>query len=810
MNSYLQDARYSLRMLRKTPAFTIIAVLSLAIGIGANTTIFSVVNAVLLRQLPGVSDPGRLVDMSTTTPHGEYGSMSYPDYEYYRDHGDVFQGLTAFSGQEAYINTGQGPEQTLGMIVSGNFFEVLGARPAVGRFFLADEDRTPGTHPVVVISYGLWQRRFAADPDAIGRSIVLNGHSYSVIGVADKEFRGAWIGLMPDIWVPMMMQGQAMPGERLGRDSRWLEVRGRLKPGVSIAQARAAVNTLASQLEQAYPETNRERGAEIRPATTLPGQVRGAVVGFMAILMAVVGLVLLIACSNVASMLLARAAARRREIAIRLAIGARRGHIIRQVLTESVLLFLLGGAAGVFIAVWATKLLLSFQPALEMPVSLDIGIDWRVLLFAATVSLVTGVVFGLSPALQSSRPDLVPSLKSDAGAGGSRGLRTRSVFVVAQVSISLVLLIGTGLFLRSLSNAGDINPGFNPDGVQTFDLNLGIQGYDERRGREFYRQLVEHTRTIPGVEGAALGRIVPLAGNVMSQGIEVSGFEPPPGFESIDIDFNIVGSQYFKTMEIPIVRGRGFSDEDREGSPRSAVVNETFARRFFPDTDAVGKQFSLGGKDRLAIVGVARDGRYETLGEDPRPYFYLPFEQSYSGTMTLHIRTSQGDLPSVLSAVRDEVGLLDKDLPLLNLLPMTERIGFSLVPIRLATAVLGVLGLLGLVLASIGVFGVVNYSVVQRTREIGIRAALGARRRDILEMVMGQGVRLALVGVVVGLGLALLLARAVTSLLYGVSASDPLIFGGIALVMVAVAAVASWFPARKATRIDPMKAMRSE
>jgi putative ABC transport system permease protein len=579
---------------------------------------------------------------------------------------------------------------------------------------------------------------------------------------------------------------------------------------VSIAQARAAVNTLASQLEQAYPETNRERGAEIRPATTLPGQVRGAVVGFMAILMAVVGLVLLIACSNVASMLLARAAARRREIAIRLAIGARRGHIIRQVLTESVLLFLLGGAAGVFIAVWATKLLLSFQPALEMPVSLDIGIDWRVLLFAATVSLVTGVVFGLSPALQSSRPDLVPSLKSDAGAGGSRGLRTRSVFVVAQVSISLVLLIGTGLFLRSLSNAGDINPGFNPDGVQTFDLNLGIQGYDERRGREFYRQLVEHTRTIPGVEGAALGRIVPLAGNVMSQGIEVSGFEPPPGFESIDIDFNIVGSQYFKTMEIPIVRGRGFSDEDREGSPRSAVVNETFARRFFPDTDAVGKQFSLGGKDRLAIVGVARDGRYETLGEDPRPYFYLPFEQSYSGTMTLHIRTSQGDLPSVLSAVRDEVGLLDKDLPLLNLLPMTERIGFSLVPIRLATAVLGVLGLLGLVLASIGVFGVVNYSVVQRTREIGIRAALGARRRDILEMVMGQGVRLALVGVVVGLGLALLLARAVTSLLYGVSASDPLIFGGIALVMVAVAAVASWFPARKATRIDPMKAMRSE
>ncbi|MFL6274021.1 MAG: ABC transporter permease [Blastocatellia bacterium] len=804
----LQDLRYSLRMLGKTPAFTLVAVLSLAIGIGANTTVFSIVNALLLRPLPGLQEPSRLVDLHATSPHGQYGTFSYPDYEYYRDHTDQFEGIAAYTMLEAYLNTGDQPEHTFGNLVSGNYFDVLGARPALGRFFTPEEGQTPDTHPVVVISYSLWQRRFSGEPQAIGRAMTVNNHSYTIIGIAQKNFRGTLVGVSPELWVPVTMRKEATPGELMTRNSRWLQAFGRLRPGVSLDQAQAELVTLASQLQQAYPDTNRDLGVRLQPASAVPGAVRGAVVGFMGILMMIVGLVLLIACANVAAMFLTRTTARRREVAIRLAIGATRGRIIRQVMIESLLLFLCGGVAGTLMAVSATKLLAAVKLPFDMPIFIDLGLDWRVLGFTLIASLATGLLFGLSLALQASKPDVLPALKSDTPGGGAHRSRTRNMFVVAQVAISLVLLIVGGLFMRSLMNAAHIDPGFNPDGVQTVGYNLRIQDYDEAQGRAFYRQLIEQVEATPGVRSASLAQFVPLSGNVMTWGIQIEGVEPP-GLDRTPVDCNVVDARYFETLEVPLQRGRSFSDEDKQGAPRVAVVNEAFVRRFFPNADAIGKRFTLD-KDPIAIVGVARDGKYETLGEAPTPYFYVPFAQSYSANMTLHVRAAPNDAATVVAAVRQATERLDKNLPLLSVMPMSEQIAFSLVPLRLASGIVSVLGMVGLALAGIGIFGVVSYSVAQRTRELGIRMALGASRRDVLYLVLAQGWKLALIGVAIGLALSFALTRALTSLLYGVSASDPPVFAAMALVLSTVALLASYLPARRATRVDPMIALRYE
>jgi predicted permease len=461
---------------------------------------------------------------------------------------------------------------------------------------------------------------------------------------------------------------------------------------------------------------------------------------------------------------------------------------------------------------WATRLLLALKPDLDTPISLDLGLDWRVLGFTLLVSLATGIVFGLSPALQSSRPDVWAALKSDTPGGGSHRSRARNAFVVAQIALSLVLLVGAGLFLRSLQNASKIDPGFNPDGVQTVGFNLRIQGYDEARGREFYRQLVERVEAIAGVRGVSLARMVPLIGNNMAQGITIKGQEPPPGSDSFTVGFNVVDSRYFQTLEVPLLAGRSFTEADRKGAPRVAVVNEAFARRFFPDADAIGRQFSDGGVkgEQIEIIGIVKDGKYVTFGEDTTPYFYLPYQQNYSAVMTLHIRSASGDIAGVLAGVRNEARALDKDLPLVSIMPMIDMIGFSLIPLRVAASVVGVLGILGLVLASVGIFGIVNYSVAQRTREIGIRMALGARSGDVLGMVIKQGMRLALTGVGIGLAGAFAMTRALTSLLYGVSASDPAVFALTAALLAAVALMASYIPARRATRVDPMIALRYE
>jgi len=817
MQKLWQDLRFAVRMMWKNPGVTLVVMLSLAIGIGANTMIFSLINAILLRPLPGIVEQNRLADIHGTDASGKtYRGLSYPDYEYYRDENKVFDGLLAMSYMSLSLNTGGTPERAFGLIVSGNYFDVLGTRPAQGRFFLPDEDKTPGTHPVAVVSYGLWQRRFGLDPGLVGKSITLNGHPFTVIGVAPKGFGGMWVGLMPDVWVPMAMHAQVRPGEdQMKRDSAWLKMRGRLKDGVALEQAQAEMNMLARQLEQAYPETNRGKGVQLETTETLPNKERKQVVIFMSMLMVVVGLVLLIACANVASIFLARAAARNKEIAIRTALGASRSRLIRQLLTESVMLFLLGGIAGVLVGVWTINLLLAFKPPGGLQISLDVGLDWTVLIFTLLVSLLTGIIFGLAPALRASRADIISPLKAETAGGISRRSRGREVFVIAQFAISLILLIGGGLFLRSLQNARAIDPGFKPDGVYTTFFDLSLLGYDETHAREFYRQIVERTEAMPGVRGVSLARLVPLSGDGSTINVKVAGHEPPAGQDAFSIDANAVDTRYFQMLGVPLVRGRNFSEADRPDGPQVAIINETMARRFYGTVDAVGKTFTIDSPDKaqdtmVEVIGVAKDGKYVTIGEAPRPYIYLSFQQSYAPVATLHVSVATADAPSVIASIRHEVQTLDANLPILEVMPMIERVGFSLAPLRLAATVVGALGLLGLLLAAVGIFGTVSYSVAQRTREIGIRMALGARHRDVLWLVIRQGMWLAFIGIAAGLLLAFLITRALIGLLYGVSATDPVVFAGIALLLASVAFVACFIPARRATRVDPMIALRYE
>jgi predicted permease len=816
MGTLLQDLRYGARMLLKSPGFTVVAVLSLAIGIGANTTIFSLINALLLRPLP-VAAPERLVNVHATNPDGSsFHSFSYPDYVDYSEQNEVFDGLAAYTINTYSLNTGGQSERIFGIVTSENFFTVMGIRPAFGRFFTAEENRSESGEPVAVLSHGYWQRRFGSDASIVGKTLTLNGHAYHVIGIAPQKFTGPRVAFAPDIYLPMWTQAIAFP---MGAD--WLtnrgggslELVGRLKQGATLQGAQANLSVIAGRLAEQYPDSHKGKGVDVRPTNTGLGSMEGAAIGFMGVLMAVVGLVLLIACANVAGMSLSRATMRRKEIAIRLAMGARRSRIIRQLLTESMLLFVLGGAVGLVIAAWTTDLLLAFKPPVPFTIELDLGIDWRVLGFTLLVSLVTGLLFGLAPAIQASRPDVLPALKDESASGSYRRSRLRSIFVVGQVAISLVLLVSTGLFLRSLQHARALDPGFNPENVMNVGFDLSIQRYDEARGRQFYEQLMERVQLMPGVVSASLARTVPLNGGNREVGINVEGYEPPAGSRSLHTDFNIVSPKYFSSLGINLVRGRDFNDADKRGATRVVIINETMARRFWPGEDAIGKRFFLGpiaDGVPVEIVGIAKDGKYRTLGEDPRPYFYMPFAQEYDPQMTLHVRTGPGQAASVLASLRQEVAAMDRSIPLLDVMPLTQAIGGSLLPIKAAVTIAGIFGLVGLLLAAVGIFGLVSFSVAQRTREIGIRMALGAQTRDIFKMVVRQGMTLTLIGVGVGLLGALALTRVMASLLYGVSATDPTTFIGISLLLVMVALLACYIPARRATRVDPMVALRYE
>jgi macrolide transport system ATP-binding/permease protein len=813
METLLQDLRYGLRSLLRRPSFAAVTVLSLALGIGANTTIFSLLNAILLRPL-AFEEPERLAELYTVeTKADNYLTVSYPDYTYFRDNNEVFSELAAHGIAMLSLSGGNQNELVWGEIVSGNYFSVLGVKAFAGRTFSPEEDQTPGAHPVAVVSHGLWTRRFGSAPDLIGKTVMLNGHSFTVVGIAPEGFKGTIVGLSPDIWVPLMMQAQAKPGPDLlnKRDARALFIIGRLKPGVDLEQAQTSMKGLARQLEQSYTDTNKGIGVALLPARALPPQFRTAVAGFMIFLMAVAVLVLLVACANVANLLLARATGRRKEIAIRLALGASRGRLIRQLLTESILLSLCGGVLGLLIAFIATRLLLAFKLPLPVQIALDLSLDIRVLGFTLLMSLLTGIIFGLVPALQSSQPDLVPALKDEATGRGHKRSRLLNALVVTQVALSFVLLIGAGLLIRSLQYSQASDPGFDVKKVLAITLDLQIHGYTEARGRSFYEQLLGRTEALPGVESASLASQVPLGLEYRESDVFIEGYQPVGDKDKLEIDFSVVGPKYFQTLGIPLLQGRDFSDQDQVGVLPVAIINESMAHRFWPGADLSTMRFSTTGiaGPYLQVIGIAKDSKYRTVGETPRLFIYLPFRQRYESHMTLLIRTT-GDPKSVLSSARGQVQALDANLPLLEAKTLTEHVAGSLLPQRIGATLLGIFGVLGLILAAVGIYGTVAYSVAERTREIGIRVALGAQQRDVLRLIVGQALKLTLTGVAIGLVAAFALSRVMSNLLYGVTATDPLTFVIISALLVGVTVAASSIPAFKAARIDPLIALRNE
>ncbi|HXW08689.1 MAG TPA: ABC transporter permease [Vicinamibacterales bacterium] len=815
----IHDLRYAFRLLRKSPGFTAVAVLSLALGIGANTAIFSLVNVVLLRPIP-VQEPARLAAVFMTDQRNPGNlPLSHLNYKDLREQNQVFTDMAAFAFTQVNWSRGTASEQIPIQVVSGSFFSVLGAQPAIGRGLRPEEETAPT--PVVVLSHGFWERSLGSDPAVIGSQLTLNRTPFTVVGVAPKGFTGTILGADPDGWVPMSMHDVVQPNFDWYEQRRglFLFAFGRLKPGVGVEQAATNLRTVFAQLEQAYPTDNKGRSAGAVPfldARLNPfGQGGAQVVQISLILMSVVGIVLLIACGNVANLLLARATRRRREIAVRLALGAERLRLVRQLLTESVVLSALGGTLGVLLAYWLLDALIAADLQLPLPVGDEVSVDARVLGFTALLALATGLLFGLAPAMQASKPDVVPVLKNELvpAATGRRGiaalLSLRQVLVVGQVALSLTSLVAAGLFLKSLQHAQGVDTGFETDSVLVMNVNLGREGYTPERGQLFYRQAVERIGGLPGVRHAAVAQNPPLAG-----GIARSVF--PEGEETttqdrILVQVNSVGPGYFEAIGIPLQRGRAFTEADAPAAPLVVVVNETMAERFWPGQDAIGKRFRFFGDDDFTtVVGVARNSKYNGVVEDPIPFIYQPMRQNYTPNATLHIR-AQGSAAGLASAVRAQVLEIDPTLSVFNIRTLRQQVSQSLAPLRINVVVLTTFGVLALLLASIGLYGVASYSVVQRTREIGVRMALGADASNVLQLVLARGLILVGAGVAIGLALSILLASLIPAdLLPNVSARDPWTFAGTAALLGAVALVANFIPARRAARIDPLVALRTE
>jgi len=816
MRTLFQDVRFGLRMLWKSPAFTVVAVVSLALGIGLNTAIFSVVNVLLIRPVPVVKEQDRLTWLRA--------SISYPDYLDYAEQTKSFAGMAAVTGTSEFSLSSNGePELIKGEYVTGNYFDVLGVDALKGRTFDKAEGQTPT--PVVVLSEHLWRTRFDSDASIVGRQISINGLGFTVVGVTPKNFIGTEVGLNRELWVPLLMQPVLNPPEAGSaadpfsnrfneRNSQWLAVFARLNPGVSREQAATELGTVARHIAEAY------RGkvdAQTLRSVQLLGMSGGMdprdqqeALPLAGIVLAVVALVLLIACANIASLLLARAAIRRRETAVRQALGASRSRLVRQWLTESVLLGVAGGALGLLLAWWANQLLSTYLQTTPLA-TLELGLDYRVLAFTLIVSIATGIIFGLAPALQASRLDIITALKSEGSWQSTGRSRLRAVFVTAQLTLSVVLLIGAGLFIRSLQSANRIDPGFRVDRALTVPINLGLLRYNETEGSNFYRDLLTRVQAQPGVERASLVRFQQLGFSFAQYQVMAEGNGAQRNDEGVDVGFNVVGPNYFKTMETPLLRGRDFAETDRKGAPGVVVINETLAEILWPHEDALGKRLSVAGPEGpfFEVVGVARDGKYRSLGEESHPYVYQPVLQSYDPKMILVVRTT-GEPQALAPAVREHIRALDAKLPIADVKTLRDQVNLSLFPSRVAAWTLGGFGVLALLLAAIGIYGVVSYSVAQRTREIGVRMALGAGRKDVLRLVLGQGLFVIAFGLGVGLLLAFAVTRLIAGFLYGVGATDLLTFGGVPLLLGIVALGASYIPARRATRVDPLVALRYE
>jgi len=808
-----RDFLFAFRLLRKNPGSTAAVVIALALGIGLNTTVFTFVNALLLRPPTGVKAPEQLQEVWIHNPRDSgaqgYLPLSYPDYVYYRDHNQSFEEMLAYDFEPHLViwnKSGDG-QTVFGQIVSGNFFSSLGVNAVLGRTISAEDDQTANPQPVVVLGYAFWRRYLGSDSTILGKTLMLNGANYSVIGVAPAGFTGLLVGFEPDFWAPTAMVEQITRDK--GRLSNWgvhsLIAIGRLKREASISGARAEAGVLEHRIEMDHPDLKRNYDATVFPATLIPAPFRVYVRAFTALLMAVFGFVLLIACANVASFLLARATGRTREMAVRSALGAARSRLIQQMLVESTLLSSLAGLLGLILAYFTAPLLLALKPA-SLPVTLRLPIDWRVLVFTLIVSLICGIAFGLTPALRSASAPVASNLKDETQPAGLRKSRLRSLLIIGEVATCTVLLVCATLCVRSLRNASSINPGFNTRHVIAATLDPGSLGYSEAQVRTFYEQLSEHVRALPGVTAASFTDHLPLG--PAREHTVLNPMHPESNKnDGIPVDILRVAPDYFQTMGIPLLRGRDFiSSEGVEGSG-VAIINEALAKRLRKNQDPLGQRMTFfGEKSSTEVIGVVPTGRYRTLAEDPVPVVFRP---QLWARRALVVRTS-GDPATLLDSIRSEIHSVDPTIAPTDLETMQQYMSLPLFPARATGLLLGVSGFLALVLTTIGLFGVISYIVSQRTHEIGVRVALGARRSDIMNLVIRHGLLLTVIGLLIGLGIAFGAARLVSSLLYGVSPTDRATFFGVAAVLCAVTILACYLPARRTMRVDPIVALRYE
>jgi macrolide transport system ATP-binding/permease protein len=813
----------ALRLFIRQPLFTITAVLSLAIGIGANATIFSVANAILLAPTAAVNAPGRIVDIGMTRANSRFDTMSFPSFMDLRDRNHTLTGMYALDFEPKALSLGgdDGATRVYGQMVSAGFFDVLGVKPAFGTFFHAPQEQLGTPLRQIVLSYAFWRRQFGADPKIAGKDVVINGDHFTIAAVTPEGFQGTTI-LSPDLWIPLTSYANAMPTVEMtrGRQNQWIVAGGRLKPGVTVEDARKDLGAIVADLRREYPDAiGADMSAAVVPMSRVPGEAGELVTPIVAVLAAIVGLVLLLACTNLAGLLLARAAGRSREMAVRLALGATRRDLIAQLLAESTVLFIAGGIAASVLAVWMTGLLWSMLPSLPFPLSVTLAFDWRVLAFTFGVAIIAGGFTGLVPALSASRLDLTSSIKMDQAA--PKRQRARHVLVAAQMGLCLMLLVVAALLLRSLGAAAAVDSGQRIDGVDVASVDLSLGSYDDTTAPAVTERIRAAFAALPGVTRVGVAARVPLDGS----GLGLGELRPKGAVDEraeINADWNVISPDYLPAAEIPIVAGRNFGADDRAGSPRAAIVNERFAATTWPGQEPIGKQLEYGDFRKghesevhtLTVVGVARDAKYRWVGEAPRNFIYVSLSQEPWRRMKFFIaRDRRADLTADLTpAVRQALRSVDPNLPLVELQQMRSLAQLGVLPQTIAATVAGSLGVLALLLAAVGLYGVMAYAVTRRTREIGVRMALGADQRRVVQMVLGQGLRLTLVGGIAGLALAGAAAAGLSSagILFGVSALDPLSFGATALILTTVAALATYIPARRAARVDPLSALRTD
>jgi predicted permease len=815
-----RDLRYALRMLAAAPTFTAIVVITLALGVGANTLIFTAIDAILLRNA-GITDTGTLTSVYNASTDGtvRFSTVSFPDYADLRD-AAIYEDIAAYSGISLSLDTGAETESVVGELVTGNYFRVLGTAPALGRTFLPDEDRRGSPAHVAVVSFRFWQNRLAGTPAAIGREIHLNGAPYVLIGVAPPRFVGATVGRAPDVWVPMALQQEVRPptaglrralggSDLLGqRGPRWLSMVARIKPGTTAAQRAAALDVLARRLQAEYPQTNRPRTFNAVPLGEGPG-VRTSSRPLLYMLAASVVLVLLIACANVTSLLVARSVSRRRETAVRAAVGAGTGRLVRQWLTESVLLAIIGGLCGLLLARWGAPILY----LAGVPPEIDLAVNVRVLLFALGVAAASGVISGLAPVLDTLRSDTIAALRDEGGAvaTGIRAQRWRRVFVVFQVAVSLMLLVGAGLFLRTLQNAYAVDLGYRIDSTMVADINLDVRGYSQEAGGEVYRQVLERLRSAPGVTAAGAARVTVLSGGARTVSVSLDGQRIREDLgNNLDVRLNVISDGYLQALGIPLLRGRDFTPGDGPASMRVAIVSQSLAARLWPGQDAIGRAIGDGVTTRT-VVGIVPDTVYrDALEREAPPFFYVPLAQNYEGGVGLHVRSREGDPLALLSAIRAAVRDVDPRIAVSRPQRLRDVFDQSISSQRMMATLVSLFGALALLLATVGLYGIMEHAAAQRRAEIGLRLALGAVPGSIFSLILGDGLRLVAIGTAIGLTAAFATTRFLQTLLFGVDPIDLTTFAAVSVVLAATAALACFVPARRAMSVDPAVALRGK